>query len=65
MPKIKIKGMSCQHCAAAVQKALSEIDGVGNVRVDLRNEEASYDEKKPVDPEIIRKAVHRAGYEVV
>ncbi|HPL62532.1 MAG TPA: heavy metal-associated domain-containing protein [Syntrophales bacterium] len=65
MKKIKIKGMSCRHCAAAVKKALSEIDGVRNVNIDLLSNEASFEEEKPVDPALIEKAVHKAGYEVV
>ncbi|MGB5233404.1 MAG: cation transporter, partial [Desulfoprunum sp.] len=34
MATIKIKGMSCQHCVAAVTKALSELPGISNVKVD-------------------------------
>jgi copper chaperone len=62
---IKIKGMSCQHCVMAVTKALSAIEGINNVKVDLKSGEASYDEIKPVDAKIIAAAVKKAGYEVV
>lgn len=30
-----VKGMSCNHCKASVEKAISEVDGVENVEVDL------------------------------
>lgn len=64
MRVIKIKGMSCQHCAAAVAKALGEIEGVKNVKVNLERGEASFEEVSPVDLETIRRQVERAGYEV-
>jgi copper chaperone len=62
---IKIKGMSCQHCVMAVTKALSAIDGIKDVKVDLKSGQASYDETKPVDSKVIADAVKKAGYEVV
>ncbi len=56
--------MSCQHCVMAVTKALSGVDGVKNVRVDLKSGTASYEETKPVDAKTIAAAVKKAGYEV-
>lgn len=63
MKTIKVKGMSCQHCVMSVTKALSAIDGLENVKVDLLKGEASFDEVKPVDSEIIRKAIDKIGFE--
>lgn len=65
MATIKIKGMSCNHCVMAVTKALNEIDGIKNVKVDLAKGEASFDEAKPVDMTLVRKGIKKAGYEVV
>lgn len=65
MKKIKIEGMSCNHCVMAVKKALSGIEGVENVEVDLKSGEATFEETSPVDPEVIRKTVADEGYEVV
>ncbi len=65
MATIKIKGMSCNHCVMAVQKALGEIDGAKDVNVDLDKGEATFDEATPVDMNTVREAVKRAGYEVV
>jgi copper chaperone len=62
---VKIKGMSCQHCANAVTKALNEIDGVKDVKVDLSKGEASFEEMTPVDMDSVRGRVKQAGYEVV
>ena len=64
MKTIKIKGMSCQHCVMAVTKALSAIDGIENVHVDLKTETASYDETRPVDMATVTSAVKKAGYDV-
>jgi copper chaperone CopZ len=64
VPTIKVDGMTCQHCVAAVTKALESVDGTANVRVDLEGGTATYDEVAPVDPELIRRAVEEAGYEL-
>jgi len=65
MKTIKIKGMTCQHCVMAVTKALSGIDGIRNVKVNLERGEASFDEVKPVEMSVIRERVKKAGYDVV
>jgi copper chaperone len=64
MPTIKIEGMSCQHCVAAVTKALESVDGVTNVRVDLGAGTATFDQTATVDAEAIRRAIEDAGYEL-
>jgi len=64
MKTIKIKGMSCQHCVKAVTKTLSEIDGIKNIQVDLASGEATFDEVKPVDLELLQERIKRAGYEL-
>jgi copper chaperone len=65
MATVKIKGMSCNHCVMAVTKALDEIDGVSAVQVDLSKGEATFQETKPVDRNLIRDKIKKAGYEVV
>ncbi len=64
MKNIKVKGMSCQHCVMAVTKALSSIDGIKDVQVDLKSGQATYEETKPIDPKTLVDAVKKAGYEV-
>jgi len=49
----------------AVTKALHEIGGLQNVRVDLAKGEATFDETKPVDMEQIREQISGAGYDLV
>jgi copper chaperone len=43
MVKMKITGMRCGHCKAAVEKALGGVAGVGAVRVSLEAGTAEVD----------------------
>ena len=65
MKSIKIKGMSCQHCVMAVTRALSAVDGIKDVNVDLKSGMATYAESKTIDPAVIAAAIKKAGYEIV
>ena len=64
MKTVKIKGMSCQHCVKAVKNTLEEIDGIANVGVDLKAGEATFEEVRPVDGDLIKEKIKKAGYEV-
>ena len=64
MATIKIKGMTCNHCVMAVTKALNEIEGIKDVKVDLEKGEAFF-EGKPIDMKLVREKIKKAGYEVV
>ena len=61
---LKVEGMSCGHCKAAVEKALKSVDGVKNAVVDLENKTAEVTLKDDVSNEVLSKAVTDAGYEV-
>ncbi len=65
MATIKINGMSCSHCAMAVTRALNEIDGIKDVKVDLSKGEAVFEEERPADMNTVREKIKKAGYEVV
>lgn len=58
-----IKGMSCEHCKATVEKALKSIDGVSEAVVDLKAGNAEISLSKPVSDEALEKVVRDAGYE--
>jgi copper chaperone len=64
MPTIKVKGMSCQHCVASVTKALSQIEGISDVNVNLEAGEATFNENSPVDEQAIKDAISKIGFEV-
>jgi copper chaperone len=65
MTTVNISGMSCNHCVMAVTKALNEVDGIIDIKVDLAKGEATFDEVKPVDMDTVKDKVKEAGYEVV
>jgi copper chaperone CopZ len=58
-----IKGMSCSHCAARVEKALNKIEGV-EARVDLESRSAKLHLTKEVSDKTIKEAVEAIDYEV-
>lgn len=61
---LKIEGMMCQHCVAHVTKALSEIEGVLSVDVNLKKKRAEVELSKEVENDVLSSAVTQAGYEV-
>jgi copper chaperone len=65
MEKIKIQGMSCQHCVMSVTKALGALPGIKSLKVDLVNGEATFENPQKVARASIRKAVEDAGYRVM
>jgi len=62
---LKVNGMSCQHCVMSITKALSQLDGINNVQVDLAKGEVRFDNSEMVPLNWIDKAITDAGYEVV
>lgn len=62
---LKIEGMSCMHCVGAVNKALSAVEGVGGVTVDLEGKSAVVQITGAVTDDALRAAVDEAGFEVV
>jgi len=65
MVTISIKGMSCNHCVMAVTKALNEVDGIKDIKVDLSKGEATFEEERPTDMNAIKENIETAGYEIV
>ncbi len=59
---LKIGGMSCGHCVARVQKALSGLAGVEVETVGVGSAKLVYDPEQ-VTPERIVEAVDRIGFE--
>ena len=59
---LTIEGMMCAHCVAHVEKALTALDGVDSVTVDLAGKTAVV--TGDVSDEALKKAVADAGYQV-
>jgi copper ion binding protein len=63
--KILIKGMSCAHCVNHVKEALSELNGVTSVDVNLADKSAIIETSVDIKDEDIKFAIDDAGYEVI
>ena len=62
---MKIEGMMCGHCEAAVKKALEALDGVASAEVSHEKETAVVTLEKDVDNAVLTKAVEDKDYKVV
>ena len=60
-----IEGMMCMHCAAHVEEALRKLEGVSDVKVDLKGKCAAVKVKDALGEEVYRKAIEDAGYKLV
>ena len=63
---LKITGMTCAMCVQAVEKALSKLDGVSSVNVNLANETATIEyNEQIISIEDLEKAISDTGYGLV
>ena len=62
---VKIEGMMCPHCEAAVKKALEAVDGVETATPNHETNSAEITFTTSVDDEKIKKAVEDAGYKYI
>ncbi|NLC11032.1 MAG: heavy-metal-associated domain-containing protein [Firmicutes bacterium] len=60
---LRIEGMSCKHCQAAVEDALKKLEGVESVKVDLKEGKSyiTFDSSLLTKENLIE-AVVKAGY---
>ncbi|MFG3014034.1 heavy-metal-associated domain-containing protein [Streptomyces cinerochromogenes] len=59
-----VSGMTCSHCKTAVTEAVSAVDGVLSVDVDVDAGRVTVITERSPDDELITKAVDEAGYEL-
>lgn len=62
---VRIEGMTCGHCAAAVQAALEGVAGVTGVTVDLPAGRARVVGANDIPAPTLAAAVEDAGFDVV
>ncbi|MBN1468937.1 MAG: heavy-metal-associated domain-containing protein [Fusobacteriaceae bacterium] len=60
--KIKIDGMSCNHCVMAITNALKEIDTVESVSVSLEEKTATITSKSDVSLDKIKELIEEEGF---
>jgi copper ion binding protein len=63
--RIQIEGMTCNHCKMRVEKALSNVQGVQSVKVDLQEGVALVKLNGDVANDSLTQAVTAAGYRPV
>ncbi|AKI97324.1 heavy-metal-associated domain-containing protein [Kosmotoga pacifica] len=63
--KLFIKGMTCNHCKMRVEKALSEVEGVESVEVNLNEGFAVIETSKDIPEELLKEVIEDTGYELV
>ncbi len=63
--RIYINGMTCEHCKMRVEKALSGIENVKDVNVDLEGGFADLKVNGEISEEIFREKIDDAGYDLV
>jgi Cu+-exporting ATPase len=59
---IAVEGMTCAACANRIQRTLTKLDGVDEVRVNFANGRATVMHDESVDDAVIRTAIERLGY---
>lgn len=63
--KVYIDGMSCGHCAARIEKALAQMEGVTQVKVNLAGKFAELEAPATLDEKAVLAAIDSAGYQFV
>ncbi len=61
--KLKVDGMSCGHCVAAVKKALEAVEGVLRADVDLEAGQATVQGEADLQEQVLIEALVDEGYE--
>jgi len=60
--KLRIEGMSCQHCVGRVKKYLESVKNVSDVNVDLENKSAVFKADSDIDMEAIINKIQSFGF---
>ncbi|MEU5347825.1 MULTISPECIES: cation transporter [unclassified Streptomyces] len=59
-----VTGMTCDHCEQSVSSAISALDGVTGVKVDVKTGLVTVVSDAELDDALVRETVDEAGYEV-
>ncbi len=62
---IRVREIHCENCERRIEKVVSQIDGVRQVKADHRNDEVGVVlEATRTSEEAVRTAIQRAGFEI-
>lgn len=62
--KIKVEGMTCNHCKMNVENGIKSVAGVSGTNIDIRTGEVII-EGENVDLQAVKQTVDGLGYKVV
>lgn len=60
--QLEIVGMSCAACSSAVEKALSKVEGITQVEVNLLDNSATLEMDESVKDSVVLRAIDKAGF---
>ncbi|MCL1874360.1 MAG: copper ion binding protein [Clostridiales bacterium] len=63
--KLNVEGMSCPHCESAVKKAVSAINGVSWVAVNLAEKTVTVTHDETVTADRMINEIEEQGYDVI
>lgn len=64
--KFNVPSISCSACSNKIQQGIKELDGIGNVSVDLKSQEVQVDyDPADTNPQTIKNKIASLGYDVV
>ncbi|MCC5891933.1 copper chaperone CopZ [Exiguobacterium sp.] len=61
---LKVEGMTCNHCKAAVEGALAELEGVESAIVSLQDHRVDVIHNDKVSVKTMIEAIEEQGYDV-
>jgi copper chaperone len=61
---LQVEGMSCGGCVASVKRALSAVEHVMQVEVELESGRVTVLSDTDLSPEVLARAVRAAGFDV-
>ena len=59
---IKVEGMSCNHCADKVTKALESLDDIKKVKVNLKNNSVTIFSDKELNLKVVEDTINSLEY---
>ncbi|MEE4116684.1 MAG: permease [Marinilabiliaceae bacterium] len=62
--KIKVEGMTCNHCKSNVESALSSLEGIRSASADIRSGDVVIDADS-IDERLVREKIESIGYKVL
>ena len=63
--RYRVAGMACSNCVDTVTEALTSLDRIGGVDVDLATGTVELETTAPIEPEVVQRALDNIGYTAI